>query len=441
MQIECFPDAPPDWTRYVFNKVAQVNPRYRLDKRKEYPFVEMASVAEHFGGIRHFDLRSAEGSGLSRFRLNDILFGKITPCAENGKVALVKELADEFGLGSTEFIVLSPRSGFDPRYVYSLACSTPVLGRAISRMEGSTGRLRVTDDTFTKWLLVAVPELEEQQAIARILDSVDVAIERTRTAIEKAEKLRRGLAHTLLKCGIDDRGRVRNPQTSPDQFHVTPVGRVPVVWTISKVLTEFDLATGFTLGEHRRPKVNKRKYLRVANVQRERIDLNDVLELEATDVEMEGRRLEENDLLIVEGHANPYEIGRCALVKAEAVGLTFQNHLFRLRSRGISPAFGCHWLNSEFARRYWRRKCGTSSGLNTINQRMLKSLPVVAPDEKEQERIVALLEAADRKIHEEYERLKKAEKLKRGLMQDLLTGRVRVKLPAHSGNGAVRSRP
>jgi type I restriction enzyme, S subunit len=150
---------------------------------------------------------------------------------------------------------------------------------------------------------------------------------------------------------------------------------------------------------------------------------------------MEKRRLEENDLLIVEGHANPYEIGRCALVKSEAIGLTFQNHLFRLRSRGISPRFACHWLNSEFAKRYWRRKCGTSSGLNTINQRMLKSLPVVVPGEKEQQRIVAILEAADRMIHEEYERLKKIEKLKRGLMQDLLTGRVRVKFPASDGEG------
>jgi len=288
-------------------------------------------------------------------------------------------------------------------------------------------------------LVIPMPELEEQQAIARILDAVDVAIERTRMTIAAAELLRRGLAKVLLTCGVDERGRLRDPLASPDQFHVTPLGRVPVAWTISKVGTEFDLATGFTLGEHRRPKINKRRYLRVANVQRERIDLSDVLELEASDGEMEGRRLEENDLLIVEGHANPYEIGRCALVKAEAAGLTFQNHLFRLRSCGISPAFSCHWLNSEFARRYWRRKCGTSSGLNTINQRMLKSLPVIVPDEQEQKRIVAVLEAADCKIQEEYKRLKKIEKLKRGLMQDLLTGRVRVKLPTFSGNGVVRS--
>ena len=152
-----------------------------------------------------------------------------------------------------------------------------------------------------------LPLIDEQQAIARILDAVDVAIERTRTAIAKAESLRSGLAKALLGCGLDERGRLRDPLDSPGQFHVTPVGRIPIAWTVSKVATEFGLSTGFTLGEHRRPKVNKRRYLRVANVQRERIDLSDVLELEASEAELEKRRLEENDLLIVEGHANPYE--------------------------------------------------------------------------------------------------------------------------------------
>ena len=180
----------------MIGDIAEVNPRYTLDKDKEYPFVEMAAVAEGFGGIVRFDSRKAEASGLARFKLNDILFGKITPCAENGKVALVKDLPGDFGLGSTEFIVLSPRPGYDPRFVYALLCSNQVLGRAISRMEGSTGRLRVTEDTFTKWLTVAVPPQEERKVVAQVLDAMDTAIERIRTAIEKARHLKRALAQT-----------------------------------------------------------------------------------------------------------------------------------------------------------------------------------------------------------------------------------------------------
>lgn len=82
-------------------------------------------------------------------------------------------------------------------------------------------------------------------------------------------------------------------------------------------------------------------------------------------------------------------------------------------------------MNSEQSRRYWQRMCSTSSGLNTINQRKLKSMPVLVPPRDEQENIadiahrhrahVAALEAA----------LLRMERLRRGLMQDLLTGRVR----------------
>jgi len=48
MRVDCFPEAPTEWSRRVFSEVAAVNPRYQLDKYVEYPFVEMAAVAENF---------------------------------------------------------------------------------------------------------------------------------------------------------------------------------------------------------------------------------------------------------------------------------------------------------------------------------------------------------------------------------------------------------
>lgn len=186
--------------------------------------------------------------------------------------------------------------------------------------------------------------------------------------------------------------------------------------------------TGFTLGQHRRPKNHPRKYLRVANVQRENIILDDIFELEANDDEFSARKLEKNDLLIVEGHANPLEIGRCAIVTEEAAGLTHQNHLFRLRSRNINPHFALLWLNSEWTRSYWRRLCGTSSGLNTINQKMLNALKIVLPDTSEQRAIVNFVEIQKTKLAVKQKYLEKLQLLKKGLMSDLLTGRVRVEV-------------
>jgi type I restriction enzyme S subunit len=141
---------------------------------------------------------------------------------------------------------------------------------------------------------------------------------------------------------------------------------------------------------------------------------------------MEGMTLQAGDLLVVEGHANPEEIGRCALVDSASSGLTFQNHLFRLRARKMITEFGNAWMNSEWTRAYWRRRCGTSSGLNTINRTMLNAVLLPVPQQDEQRRIVAALSETDARIKSERVYRDKIKLQKQGLMHDLLTGRVRV---------------
>jgi len=427
MQNDCFPETPPEWDKGPISMIANINPRYPLKKTQELPFIEMASVAEQFGGIQRIDWRKLEGSGLARFKAGDTLFAKITPCPENGKVAFVHELPAQYGIGSTEFIVLSPKENCDPRYLYHLVCAHAVRGRAASRMEGSTGRQRVPDDVFEKRLLVPVPPPEEQTAIAEVLDAVETAIERCETAIQRARELRKGLLSELLSRGVDEAGRVRNPGEASDYEH-TPVGRLPVTWRPSSVGEEFELQNGFTLNEDRRPRLRKRKYLRVANVQRDGLDLGDVHELEAHDKEFAPRVLKAQDLLVVEGHADRMQIGRCAIVDERAAGFTFQNHLFRLRTRGqVVPGFGCLWLNSEYAQRFWNARCATSSGLNTINQRTLRKLIVPIPPKPEQDKIVEVVQSQRTHLESLVAKRDSLSQLKRSLMHDLLTGAVRVK--------------
>lgn len=120
MQTDCFPESVALWEKAPISRLAEVNPRYAVKKDRDYPFIEMASVGENFAGIQSINWRKLEGSGLSRFKVGDTLFAKITPCPENGKVAFVDALPEEIGLGSTEFIVLSPRSGTVPRFLYHL---------------------------------------------------------------------------------------------------------------------------------------------------------------------------------------------------------------------------------------------------------------------------------------------------------------------------------
>jgi len=165
----------------------------------------------------------------------------------------------------------------------------------------------------------------------------------------------------------------------------------------------------------------------VANVQRDSLDLSDVHELEAKDHEYWPRCLALDDLLIVEGHADSMEIGRCARVTEEAVGMTFQNHLYRLRTKGdITAGFACMWLNSIYARRFWNARCATSSGLNTINQRALKQLALPVPSEREQHDIMSIVDHSRRHRDSVSLMRSRLEDLKSSLLHDLLTGKVRV---------------
>lgn len=262
-----------------------------------------------------------------------------------------------------------------------------------------------------------VPPLPEQQAIAHVLTSLDALIADTEAAIAKLEAVRAGMLHDLLTRGVDENGELR-PPSAPYEL--------PSGWRASSVGAEFEIASGITLGKHRVPGRRGHGYLRVANVQRYHIDLSDVAQMEILPREIGPKTLETGDLLIVEGHANVDEIGRCAIVTDEAAGLAFQNHLFRLRSASVKPQMGLYLLNSHASRSYWRRTCSTSSGLNTINRTMLAAMPVVIAPEPEQERIIRYAVEQEAVLREARDAHHKLVLLRHGLSDALLTGRLRV---------------
>ena len=422
MQIECFPDAPAEWPRKVFADIAGVNPKYGLKKSTDYPFIEMAAVAENFGGIISFDYRKADASGLARFKVGDILFGKITPCAENGKVALVKDLPLEFGLGSTEFIVLSPCNGNDRRFVYAIACANPVHGRAVSRMEGSTGRLRVTEDVFTKWLVVAAPPEPEQRAIADILNEVDAAIERTRTAIEKARRLKRGLMQRFFEVAL-------GPISSADR----PGRRVKPGWRLLPTGSLLDAEPKNGYSPECSPQPPGYPTFSIGAVRNGKIDLKNHEHLKysrISDALAEKFAVRKGDILIVRGNANPDLVGKCGVIDEFPTGCIYSDILKRVSFRdtddGVMPTYAALVWNHFLVHNQVLKLAKTSNGTLKINSRDVKRIVMPVPPRNEQIRLVDMVQAAEDQIQTIIAKLRSLERLKRGLMQDLLTGKRRV---------------
>lgn len=140
-----------------FTKHVDINPKYKKDLNSKKYFVEMANIDEKLGIIRKYQNRESKSSGASRFKDNDILFARITPCTENGKIAIVGGLNGNTGIGSTEFVVLSPKKIIDSRWLYFFLKNNIVKTSAVESMNGTTGRQRVAPDFFQKLEIPILP--------------------------------------------------------------------------------------------------------------------------------------------------------------------------------------------------------------------------------------------------------------------------------------------
>ncbi|MCX9157799.1 restriction endonuclease subunit S [Niveibacterium sp. 24ML] len=275
--------------------------------------------------------------------------------------------------------------------------------------------------------VVPLPHPAEQRQIAQVLDTLDTAIHETEAIIAKLKAVKQGLLHDLLTRGIDANGELRPPQAeAPHLYKQSPLGWIPKEWDVSSVGAEFIVDAGITLGQHRVPRIRPRPYLRVANVHRAALKLDDIAYLEASDAEATEKSLRPGDLLVVEGHASTDEIGRCAMADQDVSGFLFQNHLFRLRPRRLNNNFSLLWMNSEFVRAYWRTEAATSSGLNTINRTKLNAVSIAVPIREEQRGIATIAANINARMFGECATREKLRQQKAALMDDLLTGRVRV---------------
>ena len=106
-----------------------------------------------------------EAKGYTRFRNNDLIWAKITPCMENGKSAVVDNLKEGIGCGSTEFHVFRTLEGINIRYIHALLRLKSLRKHAALHFTGSAGQQRVSSEFF-KELIIPKPPIEKQTEMA-----------------------------------------------------------------------------------------------------------------------------------------------------------------------------------------------------------------------------------------------------------------------------------
>lgn len=304
---------------------------------------------------------------------------------------------------------LHPNEGVDPDWLVAVL----KLGNSRRQIEAAaTGTSDSMKNVSKRDFLnvhLPIPPPSEQCRIAAALQRADDAIQKAREELGAARDLKRSLAAGLLSLDrVDNPHRVKVP--------VLPLKNLAAI------------GSGVTLNQDRAAKENACRYLTVAHVQRGAITTDDPRYLELSCEERKTRLLETGDILVVEGHASPMEIGRAAMFEDQGEVTTFQNHLFRVRAdrSQILPKFLLHVMNSERVQRHWNAVCNTSSGLNTINRRNLRNMPIQTPNINEQQEIINALDAAEQTVSKSARQVQTLDALKRSMLQQLLTGKIRI---------------
>ena len=160
----------PKWDNVKLSKVALVNPSGAYKGQAvdtPISFVPMEVVDETFSEITTKDETTiAQSSGFTKFREGDLLWAKITPCMQNGKSAIARNLTNGLGCGSTEFFVLRPKDQrLSIEYLHVILHMKCVRDTAMLYFGGSAGQQRVPA-SFLENFNIPLPPIEKQVEIA-----------------------------------------------------------------------------------------------------------------------------------------------------------------------------------------------------------------------------------------------------------------------------------
>lgn len=191
------------------NEAVAVNPkidRTQLADDTEVSFVPMAAVGAANGSIDANTVRpyAEVKKGYTHFRENDVLFAKVTPCMENGKMAVVRNLKNGVGFGSTEFHVLRPREGVDPHYVYHFVSSQTFRKEAARHMTGAVG-LRRVPSAFLESAEIPLPALEVQREIVAELEKQFSRLDEAVANLQRVKANLKRYKASVLKAAVEGR--------------------------------------------------------------------------------------------------------------------------------------------------------------------------------------------------------------------------------------------
>ncbi|MDP2754000.1 MAG: restriction endonuclease subunit S, partial [Nitrospirota bacterium] len=195
---------PDNWKMVRLGEVCEINPsrpkNFKRSPEALTTFVPMASVNEKTGTIAKPEVvpYSKVAKGYTYFEENDVLFAKITPCMQNGKHVIARNLIDLIGFGTTEFHVLRPKNEVLPEWIYFFIRQPYFLQEATAYFTGAVGQQRIPE-YFLSDYIIPLPPLKEQTRIASKLQELMQEIYNLKSAINNQLDAAKSLPSAYLR--------------------------------------------------------------------------------------------------------------------------------------------------------------------------------------------------------------------------------------------------
>lgn len=428
--------------------------------------------------------------GYRHFRERDVIFAKITPCMENGKMAVIPRLPYGIGLGSTEFHVLRPHRSVSPDYLFLFVSSAQFRADAERHMTGAVGQRRVPASYLVEQPIPLPPAQEQYRIVtraSRLFFELTKGLDVLRSVLTKLSIYRQALLTHAFEGKLTAQWREENKESleAPEQLldriqgervlrYVQQVRRwkesvkawegggtlgrkpakpkpLPSLSTLSdgEVSDPCALPDGWLrlsagsvgivqLGRQRSPKNRSNnfatKYIRAANITESGLNLDDVFDMEFDPHELATYRLRKGDLVLSEASGSAAQVGKPAIWNDQIPDCCFQNTVIRHQSYCSEFAAYLLWLYRFYYVSGRFASIAGGVGINHLSATKFTKMDVRLCPVAEQKEIVRLLEARFAEIDQQEgvieAILKQADVLRQGILEKAFAGRLVVQDPS-----------
>jgi type I restriction enzyme S subunit len=339
------------------------------------------------------------------------------------------EYAHEQGIISPAYTILYPVSADTFGYLARLFKSAPYIDNLSLFVTGIRQGQNIDYEKLGRAEL-PLPPLPEQAAIVRFLDHYDRKIRRyiraKRKLIKLLEEQEQAIIHRAVTRGLDPNVRLK-------PSGVEWLGDIPAHWKQARLKDAAVVQTGVTLGkDYRDLATQSYPYLRVANVQVGRVDLDQVKRIEVPPSEAATTTLRAGDVLMTEG-GDIDKLGRGCVWNDEIPGCLHQNHIFAVRCRQdvLFPEFLVGLMASLHGRTYFQLTAKQTTNLASTNSATLRAFPIILPPLAEQQAILYKICNQTRGIEQTMDETSRAIDLlfeyRTRLIADVVTGKLDVR--------------